>query len=576
MPVVTRYGERRVGTAPLPGVRKTAATTALAEGAGLEQARAETAQSLGRLGQIGAEVAGAMVARERQRADEVALLEAENRLSTWEQQRLYDPASGALTRKGKDALPLPEAVGAEFHALAGEIAAGLSTDRQRAAFARVRAQRGDSLQLTLRRHTFTEMQQYEATELKAYVENATQAAVANALDPRRVGLERDRAVTAIRRHGARTGLGPEAIEAAASGAQSAIHVGVIDRLLASDQDRAAQIYFEETRGQILGDTLARVERALEEGGRRGEAQRRADAIIAAGGTLSAQRERARAIDDPELRDAVMDRIEHEDTVRERADREAEEERSIRAYNILDQTHDITQIPAADWALFDGQTRSAMRNYAEHLAAGTPVETDWPTYYALMQQAAGVEGFGTPTDFVKQNLMNYRDKLGDVELKQVTGLQLSMRQGQRDAAEKELAGFRTKSEILDDTLTQYGLDPKAKPTSAEGKAIAQLRRMLDRRLEAAQDQGQKVTNVEMQQALDGLLSQAVTVPGSWWNVWPGGKPVRDTAKRLIELSVDDITAGDRAALERALREAGRSVTDTTVLDLYLELRVRRGR
>ena len=576
MPTVTRYGERRVGTAPLPGVRKTAATTALAEGAGLEQARAETAQSFGRLGQIGAEVVGAMVARERQRADEVALLEAENRLSACEQQRLYDPAAGALTRKGKDALPLPEAVGAEFHALAGEIAAGLSTDRQRAAFARVRAQRGDSLQLTLRRHTFTEMQQYEATELRAYLDNATQAAVANALDPRRVGLERDRAVTAIRRHGARTGLGPEAIEAAASGAQSAIHVGVIDRLLASDQDRAAQIYFEETRGQILGDTLARVERALRVGSVRGEAQRRADAIVAAGGTLTEQRTRAKAIEDPELRDAVMERIEHEAVVQEKEDRDRNEARMLNAYTILDQTHDITQIPADDWELFTGQTRSAMRSYTERLAAGTPVETDWPTYYALMQQAAGVEGFGTPTDFVKQNLMNYRDKLGDVELKQATGLQLALRQGQRDAAEKELAGFSTKQELLDGTLTQYGIDPKAKHGTPEANAIAQLRRMLDRRLEAAQDQGQKVTNVEIQQALDGLLSQDVTVPGAWWAVWPGGKPVRDTRKRLIELTVEEIPADERTQIEQALRQRGRPVSDATVLDLYLEHQIQSSR
>ena len=573
MPIVARYGDRKVRTEALPNARKSAAETPTSRGAGLEEARAQTGQAIAATGSrvagIGLQLFSELQEQERRRADEVALLNAETRLAKWETARIYDPTKGALTVRGQEAFTLPEQINGEFDTLAGEIQKGLGTDRQRAAFERVKAQRSVSLDATIRRHVYGEMQRYEGQELQSLVENATSTAIANALDPRRVDEELTRAVAAIKTHAPRLGMGPEQIAKQVETVQSATHVGVIERLLANDKTKAAAVYFDEAKEQISGDAMARVEKALEEGGLRATSQQQADTILAAGGTLTEQRDKVKAIDDPKLRDLVEQRIEHEANVREKIDRDRDEATLTSAYNILDKTHDVRSIPVNVWAQLPGNQRASLRAYAEHLVRGVPVQTDLPTYYAMIQQAGE-----DPETFVKQNLLNYRHKLDEPEFKQLASLQLSLRNGDRNRAEKDLAGFRTHSQILEDTLSLYGIDPKAKPGTPEDKAIAQLRRMLDRRVEAFQETtGKKIGNDDVQQIMDGLLSTSVTVPGSWWNIFPGGKSFSDTPQRLLDLTIQDVPASERSLIEQALRRAGRPVSDATVLDLFIETKSR---
>lgn len=577
MPTVSTYGQRKVGTDAIPGARKTAGETPLSEGAGLEEARANKFEALAGLGHV-ALGAGLALGREQQRvrddeqrrADEIAVLNAQNQLATWESKRVYDPQSGALSQKGRDSFGLPEAVGDEFHQVAGDIAAGLGTDRQRIAFARVQQERGQQLDLTLRRHVYGEMQHYEGQELQALVDNSRSAAIANATDPRRVGVELGRAVDAITTHAPRLGLGPEEIKKQIAGVTTATHVGVIEELLAQDQTKSAQVYFEETRSQINGDAIARVEKALDAGKTRGEAQKQADAILAAGGTFTEQREKARKIDDPEVRDSVMQRLEHEDTIRERDARDQNERVMRNVYDVVDRTHDVNKIPPATWATLSGGERASLHAYADRLAKGIAVETDLPTYYSLMTKA------GTdPEKFATSNLLEYRAKLGDTEFKQLTGLQLSIRNGDRAKADKELSDFNIHNDIVNDTLSVYGVDPHAKPASAQGVAIANLRGMLRTRVQAMEQlTGKKPTPDDIRGTLDELLSTSVKVPGSWWNIFPGGAPFFDSDKRIIDLTIGDVPAGDRTQIEDALKRAGRPVSDQTVLNLFIEGKARR--
>lgn len=271
MPTVNAYGPRKVATEAIPGVRRTAAETPESEGAGFQVARA---QALGQIGQTGAQVFGAARAmyqqhqqirlEEIQRADDVAVLNAENQLSTWENTRVYGPR-GALTQQGKNAFGLPEELATEYQHKAGEIGVTLGTDRQRLAFQRVALNRGANLDLTIRRHVYGEMQKYQGAEAQAGVENASNAAIANATDPRRVGVELANAEQIISTHAPQLGLGPEAIAEQIGKVRTKVHVGVIESLLAQDQARGAQVYFEETKGQINGEAYARIEKALETG-----------------------------------------------------------------------------------------------------------------------------------------------------------------------------------------------------------------------------------------------------------------------------------------------------------------------
>lgn len=581
MPVAQRYGQRQIGTAALPSARRTAAETATSRGAGLDLARAQTLGASAELAAQGAgiatNVASTIIATERARANDVALLEARNRLSAFERTALYDPERGALGVKGKDAMSLPKTIAEEYDALAGEIEQGLGNDAQRAAFAKLRSDSWNSIDMTVRRHVFGEMQTYEAGEVEATVKNAISAAIANAMDPRRVGQELDTAVATIRKHGPRLGLGPEQVEQQITAATSATHVGVIERLLANDQTRAAEIYFEEQRGQISGEAVAKVEAALEAGTLRAAAQKKTDEILAAGGTVTEMRDRAKAIDDPKLRDEVTQRIEHEAAVRDRAERETAEATLRSVYDVVDQTRDVTKIPPAVWAGLDGSQRSALRHYADQLARGVPVETDLATYYSLMRQAGD-----NPTAFATRNLLEFRGRLGETEFKQLAGLQLSIRGGDTKKADETLNGFRTTTQVFEDGLALYGIDPNVKPNTPEGVAVVRLRAMLDRRVEDfANTTGKKPSNADVRDILDGLLESVATdrttKRGSWWSILPGGAPFFDqTDPKLIDMTAGEIPTDERRQIEQALRSAGRPATDATILELWIETKARQRR
>lgn len=571
MPTVRKY-ERQAETAALPGARLTAAETDVSTGAGLEHARAQKfgamAETGGLVARIGLAAYSKMQAESRDKADQVALLEAENKLSKWENERLYGE-QGALGVKGKDAMALPETLAGEYEKVTSDIEQGLGTDRQRQAFARVKSNKGAQLDLTIRRHVFGEMQTYERGELKAYIENAQQAAISAAFDPRQVGVELGKAVEKLRQHGPGLGLGPEALDAQIREVESGTHIGVINRLLAADQDKAASIYLEETRGQIDGQKIDAIEKALRVGTMRKRAQSAADEIIRAGGSLTDQREKAKAIDDPEERDHALAYIEHEHTVADKEQRDQHEERLRTSYDILDKTHDVAQIPPADWQAMEPAERHSARSYARQLAEGIPIKTDDAVFYGLMRNA-----MEDPQAFARYNLLTKKASLSSSDFQQLAGLQLSIRNGDRRESDKVLDDYRTENDVINTSLSLAGINPHPKAGTPEEKAVAQLRRMVGERTgNLIRSTGKKAVNADVQGVVDDLLSQSVTVPGSWWNIFPGGKPFFDSSKRVIDITLDDIPANERKTLESELRRAGRPVDDVTVLRYYIDARSR---
>jgi hypothetical protein len=525
-----------------------------------------------------------MVIQEQRRADDVALMEKQNQLSTWANQRLYDPKNGALARQGKDALGVPEEVGDEFDKIAGEMEGTLGNPRQRAAFLKIRSNAKANLDLTLRRHVFGEMQKYEATELKSLVDNSVSNAIQNATDPARVGFELTNAVDAIERSGPRLGLGPEAVKAQVQAVQTKTHVGVVESLVSQGHTKAATAYFEEAKdaGQISGEAVARVEKALREGTVRKEAQEQADKIILAGGTLTAQRDAAKAIEDPDVRDRALTYIEHEAAIKERETREQSENLLRGVYAVVEGSGgDISAVEPALWAQLDAKDLAGVRAYARSIAKGEPVETDLETYYGLMRRAVSTNG-----SFQNENLLKYRNKLSEGDFQQLANLQRSLRESAIDAsatAAKNAAKivvdeFSSKSQVFDDRVRAYGLDPNPKEGTPEAKALANLRGLLDRRVRAlgGGETGKTATNDEIREILDEELSAQITTTrkGSWAGFFTSAPFFDQTSqKRPIELTLDDITPGQRQSIERALRNQRIPVNDATVLEAFIEARSR---
>ena len=141
-------------------------------------------------------------------------------------------------------------------------------------------------------HVDREMTQYADTQAKAGVALAASEAIQQAGNP--LLVNRSLATGAAIIQDQLKGQSPEAVQDAILGFTTAVHTGILDKLLTANQDQAAQVYYDQTKPQISGEAQAKIEQALEVGSLRGESQRQADAIRQAGGTPAEQIEKARS------------------------------------------------------------------------------------------------------------------------------------------------------------------------------------------------------------------------------------------------------------------------------------------
>ncbi len=549
MPTVKNY-RQQVETAALPGVRATAAPTE------------ETFGVSG--GNKLAAVGGQIYADEILKQDQIAVMEADRKLSDWEQKRLYDPKDGALAKRGKDAFGLGDVVSQDFEKASGEIRSSLTTERQRQAFDRQSETRRRDIGGTINKHTFGEVRKFDDTETENYLLNSRQAAVkaASTGDLARVGTEVDRQIASVTDYANRNGLGTEYIKQKTAQAKSDTHVGVVESLLAAGNDQLAKEYADKVKPEIAGDDIAKVDKWLKEGTTRGESQRQADTIMASTKSRDEAMNEAIKIKDPTIRDAVEDRVNRYYSIKKQAENENKEKIMTDAANIIDRTGSTNSISPSVWTSLSVTERTSLEQYAKRKAKGDAEKTDWATYYELMSLGSSQD---TREAFARTNLLEYKHKLGNTEFKQLTDLQASIRKGDGKADEK-LDGFRTNQQIVDDTLRQAGLDPTPK-SSSDNKSVASFRRAVDGAVAAEERRkGKKLTNDEVQSIADNLVIKG-KVPGSGW-IW-------DTEKRAFELSEGeslvvkpkDIPVVERRKIEAALRKHNRQVTDQSVLDLY---------
>jgi hypothetical protein len=279
MPVARRYGTRQVETAPLPGVRRTAAETSESTGATaalqVGRARAMVHEAKAGLGAEGVRLGTALFEQARREASETRLIAAQRQLDDFELTRLHDPERGAFaTAKGADALGILDPVTKDFDTLSGKIASGLQ-GRDKVQFEAIAERRREGMRASISQYTGRELAAWQGNERKSALESSQQAAVANADDPVRVSEELHRQRALIETW---PGLGPETRAAATQGAVSATHEGVINNYLARGLDRRAQVYYEETRDQILGERQTAITQKLELATTAGAGQRAADGI----------------------------------------------------------------------------------------------------------------------------------------------------------------------------------------------------------------------------------------------------------------------------------------------------------
>lgn len=580
MPTVQLYGGQKVGTEALPGVRVSAAENADSAGVNLDLAKARTDEAIAGLGNAATGVAETALSDQRRiekeqqdRADQIAVFDANNKLLQWKNSRLYSGDNAALAVKGQAAMPLPESVGDEFKTYADTLAPTMVTPRQKESFARLELEHQTDLDLTLRRHVYQEMTTYEGNVLQSTIDNNTADAALNANDPRRVSTAVGNIETAIKASGPRLGLPPEMVTDQITKAKSSAYTGVIMGLADQGDQKSATAWFQEAKAQgaLEAPAIERIEKALKEGQVKKDSQTQADAIIAQGGSFTDQRNKAKAIDDPNVRDAVMTRIEHENAINDKAQEDLVKSTLNRAYATIDGGGKLDDIPASDRVTIAAHM-PAVTEFALKKAKGEPIETDPATYYGLMQQAAVA-----PQSFATVNLLGARTKLSNADFKQVAEIQSAILKGDRETAEQTgLGGYRTIDQVIKNSLTQYGIPAEdAQQSTAQKASVAELHRLVDQEVSAREaapappgQKKKKTTPDEAQQIVDKILGTPVTTPGSWWQSIPGMSMFSSPQKpSVVNLTIDDVPKSERTTIENRLRAAGQPVNDVTILNAY---------
>lgn len=192
--------------------------------------------------QQAAHVGSALVNQEFERADTAAIMGAESQLTNTKLGLLYDPTSGAYTRKGKDALDITNSTLPQFDKHADDIASTLTNDRQKQQFQRIVMTQRGQLDQELNRYEYGQRNEYYDDQDNANISTSLNAAITQAGDPSQVAYQQSKGNLVIAMNGQRKGLPPEAIQASQLDFNSKVSVGVISAMAAKDPVRAQQYY----------------------------------------------------------------------------------------------------------------------------------------------------------------------------------------------------------------------------------------------------------------------------------------------------------------------------------------------
>lgn len=534
------FGNVRVNTeAPLE---------AFGGGASVERANAATRGF--------AETAIRFEEQERNRANDLATKEAYFNLVRKKQELIYDPKTGAMNRRGKDAFNVSNEYGETFDKSADEIEKGLANEPQRQMFREMRLRERLELTGQLERHTFNEARQYEKETTEAGLAVARDEAVLNFRDTKKIqdsiGLQRTLIMDQAQKNGEDAAL----VELKIKRAESQTHASVIRRMLANGDDVQAKKYYEEFKQGLSADDVSGVEDALEEGSLLGESIRNSDQIMAKHSSLSSAMKEAAKIEDPKVRVATEDRLSKQFNQREAAKRDSEERMYLQATNILEKGGSYTDIPENIRMNLPLPTRNALRSYNQREDA-----SDLTVYMDFKTQASTPElrDQFLKTDFTKVANLSIKDK------REFIDLQASERQKAGSINEK-LGGFMTAKQVVDNTLPLNGIDLDSDDDNDKKFKAGFYKAVQDKMVEHKRNTGKDANSDEVQKFADDLLIES-KVPGS------GFLGFFEDTRRSFEITIDDIPEKQRKAIEKeltkAFREQGsvRQASQRDVLEYY---------
>lgn len=503
---------------------------------------------------------------EQSKADQIKILEADQKLSELETKLLYDPQSGAMNARGKDSFSLGETVLPSFQQSASEIEKDLNNDFQKLSFRKMMAQRTSHIDRQISRHVSAETKKHDEQVTKSYVANEMNAAIQNFHDPERIKLSLDRQKGTLMSYADRNGLDAETAKQMLSETESKTHSQIVSKLMNGGGIRHAQKYYADNKNKITGEDRISVEKALKAGVIQADSQSASDKIMAKNpSSMTEALVEARKISDPDKRDETVRRVKSRFADIRAAEAEDSRQSFEMAYNSIEANRgDIDSIPKDIWANMAGQKRETIKKIAAQMRNGLPVETDIATYYELETLAGSPS---TRKSFMQMNLLEKKHLLSESDFKHFAKMQANARSGKGN---KDLDGIQTKGAIVNSALAAGGVEFGKNASPEDNKTANLFRRKVDELVIQNQEStGKKITNEELRNITENLMVESITDNG-YFGFFKGRKRLFELTREdtpLIQL--EDIPSGEVEEIKSALRNLNMPVNDDNILRLYTE-------
>lgn len=475
-----------------------------------------------------------------QKDAETEIARVRTALNQWEAAAIHDPKTGAKTLKGANAFKLEQELPKSFDDFQTKLLSGVNNKRARQAAELITADRKSQVMSWTGDYLTQQREVYDSAQAEAALQSSIQRV---SLDPTTAPLELKVQEKMIKSRLGRQGLNDEAVEVALLGAKTATHAAVLENLFLNQNYTGARTYFAEHNNDLNADAREKYGKAVLEAGLRQDSQHKADEIMRASGTPEAALSKARAIDNPELRDATEARVRQmwSDKV------SAINQGSIMAKNqVLSSVVDNNltskdQIDPSVWSRLDGGDKKEIDDYLKRRKSGGDAQTTWSLYNKL---------YSNRDLLLATDLTSLKPQLADAEFKELV-------RRKNEAEKGNDAGLYTNIQIADSMLAAAGVDPnpKGKDERANEK-VAKFRRDLSDRVpkDAPPEQVTKEA---------AKLLTEVTING-WWS---DKKIPAYLAKPGEDI---EVPAENRQRIEVFLKKKypSRKITDEMVRELYL--------
>lgn len=190
--------------------------------------------------------------KSRENADTASIMNADRKLTEWQQNTMFNPEGGVYTRKGGAALDITNQTLAQFEDAQAKIAETLTSEQQKARYAQIVAGRRNSLSSELNRYEFTQREQHYDDTAEGQRKSAIQGAALYANDPQQLAYYQTKMNIVEGSEAQRKGLPAELAEQKRLEANTRLNAAVIEQLAARDPMKARE-YFTSNAINMTAD-----------------------------------------------------------------------------------------------------------------------------------------------------------------------------------------------------------------------------------------------------------------------------------------------------------------------------------